>query len=102
MRPLPFVLALASMMLAPVLLPRAEGAEPKPWCAPEVVELSDHMCFFDGGSPASGRRTLVVYLHGMLVPTPGFQYVQQRALAKLAKAHGFAVLFPTSPLVEGG
>ena len=80
----------------------ARAAEPKPWCAPEVEELSDHVCFFDGGTPPSGRRTLVIYLHGMLVPMPGFQYVQQRALANEAKALNFTVVFPTSPLVEGG
>jgi len=76
--------------------------EPKPWCAPEVQELSDHVCFFDGGVPPSGRSTLVVYLHGMLATTPGFQYVQQRALSNEAKALHFTFLFPTSPKVEGG
>src|SRR5262249_9493635 len=53
----------------------------KPWCAPEVSELSDHVCYFDGGATKSGRRTLVIYLHGSLVPTPGFQWLQQRAMA---------------------
>jgi predicted esterase len=72
------------------------------WCAPEVAELSDHVFFFDGTPPDATRRTLVVYLHGMLATTPGFQYVQQRALAREAKARGFAVLFPTSPLVGDG
>ena len=43
-----------------------------------------------------------MYLHGMLATTPGFQYVQQRALANEAKALHFTVLIPTSPLVEGG
>ena len=47
-------------------------AGPKAWCGPEVTELSDHVCFFDGGVPADGRRTLVVYLHGALaMTTPG-------------------------------
>jgi predicted esterase len=75
---------------------------PKPWCAPEVTELSDHVCYFDGGTPEDGRRTLVIYLHGMLATTPGFQYLQQRAMALHAKKHGFTVLLPTSPLVDGG
>jgi predicted esterase len=107
-RPLALAVAIASALLLPALLPRpaAGGAAPapdeKPWCAPEVVPLSDHVCFYEGGASASGRRTLVVYLHGMLATNPGFQYVQQRALANEAKALGFTVLFPTSPLVEGG
>ena len=69
----------------------------KPWCGPEVTELSDHVCFFDGGVPASGRRTLVVYLHGALAMTPGFQYLQQSAMALHAKRHSFTVLIPTAP-----
>jgi predicted esterase len=38
----------------------------------------------------------------MLATNPGFQYVQQRALAMYAKTHGFTVLLPTSPKVDGG
>jgi predicted esterase len=79
----------------------ATPAGPKPWCAPEVAELSEHVCFFDGGVPADGRRTLVVYLHGLLAVSPGFQWLQQRAMALHAKRLGFTVLLPTSPKVEG-
>jgi predicted esterase len=74
----------------------------KPWCAPEVSELSDHVCYFDGGTPADGRRSLVVYLHGILGTTPGFQWLQQRAMAIHAKRLNFTVLLPTSPRVDGG
>ncbi len=108
MRRLPFALFLAvlaplpSALRDPFALPLARAATEGPWCAPEVTELSDHVCFFDGGAPPSGRSTLVVYLHGMLATTPGFQYVQQRALANEAKALHFTVLFPTSPLTSGG
>lgn len=73
----------------------------KPWCAPEVMELSDHVCYFEGGVPADGRRTLVVYLHGSLAPTPAFQYLQQRAMAIHAKRRDFTVLIPTSPMIDG-
>jgi poly(3-hydroxybutyrate) depolymerase len=77
-------------------------AAPKPWCAPEVTELSDHVCWFDGGTPSDGRRTLVVYLHGVYATSPGFQYLQQSALALHAKRHGFTLLLPTAPLSGGG
>jgi predicted esterase len=80
--------------------PAAKG--PTPWCAPEVTELSDHVCYFDGGAPADGRKTLVIYMHGMLATSPGFQYLQQRAMALHAKKHGFTVLLPTSPRTPGG
>jgi len=78
------------------------GSASKPWCAPEVSELSDHVCYFDGGMPADGRKTLVVYLHGVLATTPGFQWLQQRAMAMHAKRLNFTVLLPTSPKVDGG
>ncbi len=77
-------------------------AGPLPWCGPEVTELEDHVCFAEGGAPSSGRRTLVVYLHGMLATTPGFQYVQQRMMARQAKQLGFTLLIPTSPRTESG
>ncbi|MDP9001608.1 MAG: hypothetical protein M3O46_16035 [Myxococcota bacterium] len=70
-----------------------------PWCAPEVSQLSDQVCFFEGGTPADGRRTLVIYLHGLLATTPGFQWLQQRAMAIHAKRLAFTVLLPTSPQV---
>lgn len=80
----------------------AKDRGPKPWCAPEVNELSDHTCWFDGGTPSDGRRTLVIYLHGAYAATPGFQHLQQKALALHAKRHNFTLLLPTAPRSEGG
>lgn len=74
----------------------------KPWCAPEVVELSDHVCSFDGGLSKDGQRTLVIYLHGAYSESPGFAYLQQRAMAFHAKRLGFTVLLPTSPKGQVG
>jgi hypothetical protein len=78
------------------------GAATKPWCGPDVAELEDHVCFADGGAAPSGRRTLVVYLHGMLAATPGFQYVQQRMMARQATSLRFTLLMPTSPRTDAG
>ncbi len=80
----------------------AEPDKTLPWCAPEVSELSDHVCYFDGGTRPEGRRTLVVYLHGSLVFNPGFQYVQQRNMRLQAKQNGFVVLIPTAPRTDTG
>src|SRR5689334_2699947 len=76
--------------------------EEKPWCAAEVSELSDHTCWFDGGTPSDGRRTLVVYMHGAYAATPGFQHLQQKALSIQAKQHHFTLLLPTAPRSAGG
>lgn len=84
---------------------------PKPWCAAEVSELSGapgegqgitHTCWFDGGVPADGRRTLVIYLHGAYAATPGFQHLQQKALALMAQRYNFTLLLPTAPKSAGG
>jgi predicted esterase len=81
---------------------KTHASTPKPWCAPEVSELSDRTCWFDGGVPADGRRTLVVYLHGAYAATPGFQHLQQKALALMAKRYNFTLLLPTAPKSAGG
>jgi predicted esterase len=108
------VLVLATGALSVLPIGRANADEPssnaaraktssttksaaKTWCAPEVTELSNHVCYFDGGVPTDGRKTLVIYLHGALAQTPGFFYMQQRAMALHAKKHGFTVLMPTGP-----
>src|SRR5688572_9155055 len=85
-----------------ISLVASRGGADKPWCAPDVKELSDHVCWFDGGAQENGRRTLVVYLHGMYATTPGFQHLQQSALALHAKRHNFTLLLPTAPLTPGG
>ena len=101
-------LVAAPAVAAPAANPKADSKaktfapSPKPWCAPEVNELSDHTCWFDGGVPADGRRTLVIYLHGAYAATPGFQHLQQKALALMAKKHNFTVLLPTAPRSAGG
>ena len=97
---------LASLLLiAPGASADGGGAAPKrekPWCGPDVTALADHVCYVDGGAEATtGRRTLVIYLHGVLAKTPGFQYVQQHWMAKEAKSNSFTLLMPTAPDVSG-
>lgn len=103
-----FVLALAASPITPAAADEAKAKvahaaktppEAKTYCAPEVSELSEHVCYFDGGAAAdgSGKNTLVIYLHGALAMYNGFFFMQQRAMALHAKKHGFTVLMPTSP-----
>ena len=94
MRSLAAALVFATCSL---VAPSVSAESAKPWCAPEVNELSDHVCYADGGAAPDGRRTLVIYLHGALAKKHGFAYMQQRAMALHAKKHGFTVLIPTGP-----
>lgn len=100
---------LAAAVLATALLgaPAATARpsapqQPKPWCGPNVTTLTDHVCYVDGGKDAAGRRTLVIYLHGILAKIPGFQYVQQRWMAQEAKSNSFTLLIPTAPSEGAG
>ena len=79
----------------------AEDPSAKPWCGPDVTELSDHVCFVDA-APEEGRRTLLLYLHGSLALTPGFQYVQQKGMARQVRDRRMALLMPTAPRTESG
>ncbi|MCA9590470.1 MAG: hypothetical protein KC657_34440 [Myxococcales bacterium] len=76
-------------------------AGPVAWCAPEVESLGDGVCHIDGGQPA-GRRTLVIFLHGAIAKNVDWQWTQERALLRQAKASKFEALFPRAPLGESG
>jgi len=77
----------------------AEAAKPvdstEPWCEAQTETLADDVCYFDGTS--GKRRTLVVFLHGVVPPNATWQWTQHRALVREAKRLGFAVLMPHAP-----
>jgi predicted esterase len=92
------VLAIVSLAAPSVsAAPTTAAPAPKSWCAPELTELSDHVCYVDGGAQANGRQTLVIYLHGALATRPGFAWMQQRNMAMNAKRSSFTALIPTGP-----
>jgi predicted esterase len=99
MRALAFSCLVVAVGLAPVT---AQAEDTKPWCSPEVQELSDHVCYFDGQEAGAERKTLVIYLHGVYASNPGFQHLQQMALARQAKANKVTMLFPTAPKADFG
>src|SRR5262245_56732413 len=68
-------------------------ADDGPWCAPELESLPHAVCHFDGGSPG-GRRTLVIFLHGVIDPSSTWQWTQQRGMVRGAKRLGFSVIAP--------
>lgn len=83
---------------------RAIAARPTSvgWCAPETEALSDHLCYVDGRKSPDARRTLVIFLHGAIAENTDWQWTQERALVRQAKASGFQAIFPRSPLGKGG
>jgi predicted esterase len=59
------------------------------------------MCHFDANG--EGRKTLVVFLHGLVPRYAPWQWIQQRAIVRLAKSLHFAAIFPQGqPVGPGG
>jgi predicted esterase len=71
------------------------GSRAPAWCAPETETLSDSICHFDGNEP--GRRTLVVFLHGLVPKSSTWQWMQQRAILREARQFHFATIMPKAP-----
>jgi predicted esterase len=64
-----------------------------PWCAPELETLPGGVCF--SAAPESAeRRTLVIFLHGVIEPTSDWQHNQERGIARAGQRLGFASIMP--------
>lgn len=83
----------------PAAMPEKKG--PVAWCGDGTETLPNGLCHIDGGQP-SDRRTLVVFLHGMIAKDVDWQWLQERALARQAKASKFEAVFARAPLGPGG
>ncbi len=72
------------------------------WCADEVESLGNSTCYIDGrkgsgAAKADGKRTLVIFLHGVIGKHTDWSWTQERALLRQAKASGFEAIFPRAP-----
>jgi pimeloyl-ACP methyl ester carboxylesterase len=100
--PLALFALLPALACAHAAIAQAAPATPatSSWCAPEVETLPGGVCHVDGRR--EGRRTLVVFLHGLIARGTTWQWTQHRAMARNAKNLGFAVIMPTAPAVGPG
>jgi predicted esterase len=95
----------------------ARGAKPAyPWCDEGIETIAEGVCHIDGtpersegggartggGVPDTGRRTLVIFLHGAIAKDVDWQFTQERALLRQARAGKFTALFPRAPLGPTG
>ncbi|MEZ4441419.1 MAG: hypothetical protein R3B72_20125 [Polyangiaceae bacterium] len=88
--------ALAFVVALGVALPPAAADDeraPLPWCHADFEALADDVCFH-AGKIDEGRRTLVIFLHGLVQKGAGWQHNQQLAILRGARRLGFAVLAP--------
>jgi len=73
---------------------RADETAPQAWCAPELETLPGDVCHAELSPGSSGRRTLVIFLHGVIQPDTTWQWGQQRGIVRSAKRLGFSVIMP--------
>ena len=69
------------------------------WCAPEMDPLSDDVCHVPGTPAPDGRRTLVIFLHGVIGKHTMWQWLQERGIGRSAKEFHFDAIVPQAPRV---
>ncbi len=75
----------------------AAGATPSdadPWCAAELDPLAHDVCYAKGPPSADGRRTLVIFLHGLTDVGSGWQRTMQKGMAAYGKRFHFDLIAP--------
>lgn len=88
-----------------VAAPRTAKADAAPakakaaWCGEGFEALPSDVCYIDGRG-ASGRKTLVIWLHGVIGKDTNWSHNHEKMLSRLAKATGIEVLFPKGILGE--
>ena len=72
----------------------AAAASPAPaWCGEGTEALPSDVCYIDGRG-AAGRRTLVIWLHGVIAKDSNWSQNHEKMLGRMAKATGIEMLFP--------
>jgi predicted esterase len=63
------------------------------WCGPDSEALPNEVCYLDGRANGQ-RRTLVIWLHGVIAKNTTWSWSHQHMLRRIAKQHGIEMLFP--------
>jgi predicted esterase len=69
------------------------------WCAEEMDPLTDDVCHVPGTPAPDGRRTLVIFLHGVIAKNTMWQWLQERGIGRIAKELHFEAIVPQAPRV---
>ncbi|MBK6513291.1 MAG: dienelactone hydrolase family protein [Polyangiaceae bacterium] len=71
-----------------------EVAPPTPWCHAELEALPNDVCYAKGPTSKSGKRTLVIFLHGLVEQGTDWQHSLQRGMKAAGKRLDFSLLAP--------
>lgn len=84
---------------ASVIVLTSSAASAAAWCGAGTEPLPSDVCYIDGrGAP--GRRTLVIWLHGVIGKNTSWSHDHEKMLSRVAKEAGIEVLFPKGILGE--
>lgn len=72
----------------------AASPETDPWCAADLERLDHDVCYAKGPPSADGRRTLVIFLHGLTDVGSGWQRTMQKGMAAYGKRFHFDLIAP--------
>jgi predicted esterase len=70
------------------------------WCGAESETLPGDVCYVDGRTKGA-RRTLVIWLHGVIPTNTTWSWNHQHMLRRVAKQHGIELLFPRGVAGKG-
>lgn len=97
-------LGVACMVGAPATADAAPSKKaPAAWCGDGFEALPGDVCHIDGRAKnqAGGKRTLVIWLHGLIGTKTDWSQKHQKMLQRVAKASNVEVLFPKAPEIPG-
>ena len=92
------VLTTALLSLSLITLTRSASAKetskgPAGWCGESAEALPSDVCYIDGRKHGE-RRTLVIWLHGVIAKNTNWSHNHQRMLKRVAGYAGVEMLFP--------
>lgn len=79
---------------APAPAPAPEKPSADAWCAAELETLAGDVCYAKGPASADGRRTLVIFLHGLTDVGSGWQRTLMKGMAAQGKRLHFDLIAP--------
>lgn len=71
-------------------------AEQAHWCAPELTQLGERVCYYSPSSESADGKTdtLVIFLHSLVSAAPKAAWEQQLRMRRLADTYRFTILIP--------
>jgi len=88
---------LVSVLFASLLVVLSAGeakAATPAWCGEGTEAMASDVCYIDGRANAAGRKTLVIWLHGVIAKDTTMSHAHEKMLSRIAKATGIEMLFP--------